>query len=253
MHVSRLVAIGDSFTEGYGDVVAGSDAVRGWADLAAVGIATAQSEPIEYANLAVRGRKLGRILDEQLDAAIALRPSHVSINGGGNDILRPRVTIDWVSGRLEDAVHRILAAGIVPVMVSGANPSRVMAGGGVMLRRGDALRDAVRGWADALDVPFVDNWTDALLQHGRFWTDDRLHLNAAGHARAAAAFLHALGHDAPAAWEDLEPVTTAEGRRDAVYYRTHVLPWIGRRLTGRSSGDGRTAKIAQPIAVAPLV
>jgi hypothetical protein len=27
------------------------------------------------------------------------------------------------------------------------------------------------------------------------------------------------------------------------YYRRYVLPWIGRRLTGRSSGDGRVAKI----------
>ena len=246
------MTIGDSFTEGYGDVVAGSDAVRGWADLAAVGLATSQGASIEYANLAVRGRKLGPILDEQLEAAIALRPSHLSINGGGNDILRPRVTIGWVSGRLEDAVHRILDAGIVPVMVSGANPSQVMAGGAVMLRRGDALRDAVRGWADALDVPFVDNWADAALREGRFWTDDRLHLNAAGHARVATTFLRALGHEAPAAWADLVPVTTAEGRRDAAYYRDHVLPWIGRRLTGRSSGDGRTAKIAEPIVVETL-
>jgi hypothetical protein len=30
-----------------------------------------------------------------------------------------------------------------------------------------------------------------------------------------------------------------------------VLPWIGRRLTGRSSGDGRTAKIAELTVVDP--
>jgi lysophospholipase L1-like esterase len=251
MHATRLVAIGDSFTEGYGDDQP-DGTVRGWADLAAVGIATAQGEPIEYANLAVRGRLLAPILDEQLDAAIALRPSHLSINGGGNDLLRPRVTIEWVSGRLEQAVHRILDAGITPVMVSGANPSGVMAGGGLMGRRGDALRDAVRAWSVDLDVPFVDNWTDAELQHGRFWTDDRLHLNATGHARAATTFLRALGLEAPAAWRDLVPRTTAEGRRDAVYYRTHVMPWIGRRLTGRSSGDGRAPKLAAPVVVEPL-
>jgi hypothetical protein len=30
-----------------------------------------------------------------------------------------------------------------------------------------------------------------------------------------------------------------------------VLPWIGRRLTGRSSGDGREAKIATLTPVDP--
>jgi hypothetical protein len=43
-----------------------------------------------------------------------------------------------------------------------------------------------------------------------------------------------------------EVETAAPGepsRRTADYYRRYVLPWIGRRLTGRSSGDGRVAKI----------
>ena len=37
----------------------------------------------------------------------------------------------------------------------------------------------------------------------------------------------------------------------ADYYRRYVLPWIGRRLTGRSSGDGRVAKIAELTVVDP--
>ena len=40
-------------------------------------------------------------------------------------------------------------------------------------------------------------------------------------------------------------------RRTADYYRRFVLPWIGRRLTGRSSGDGRAAKIAELTPVDP--
>ncbi len=59
---------------------------------------------------------------------------------------------------------------------------------------------------------------------------------------------------------DLPPVGTPvivvspggeRSRRTAEYYRRFVLPWIGRRLTGRSSGDGRRAKIAELTVVDP--
>jgi hypothetical protein len=36
---------------------------------------------------------------------------------------------------------------------------------------------------------------------------------------------------------------------EARYYREHVLPWVGRRLRGRSSGDDRAAKHAAWIPV----
>ena len=83
-------AIGDSFTEGVGDELP-DGTVRGWADFVALGLAAAAREPVRYANLAIRGRKLGPIVDEQLEAAIALRPEVISFNGGGNDMLRPRM------------------------------------------------------------------------------------------------------------------------------------------------------------------
>lgn len=76
------VAIGDSFTEGVGgDLPDGR--VRGRADLVALGLALASTEPVIYANLAIRGRLLAPILAEQLDAAITLKPALLSINGGG--------------------------------------------------------------------------------------------------------------------------------------------------------------------------
>ena len=67
-------AIGDSFTEGVGDDLP-DGSTRGWADFVALGLARAAApDPVRYANLAIRGRKLGPIIDEQLEAAIALRP-----------------------------------------------------------------------------------------------------------------------------------------------------------------------------------
>ena len=88
--VPAYAAIGDSFTEGVGDELP-DGTVRGWADFVALGLAAAAREPIGYANLAIRGRKLGPIVDEQLEVAIGLRPEVISFNGGGNDMLRPRM------------------------------------------------------------------------------------------------------------------------------------------------------------------
>lgn len=249
--IRSFVAIGDSFTEGVGDELP-DGSVRGWADFVAAGLATAQGEPVRYGNLAIRGRKLAGILHEQLDAAIALRPDAISINGGGNDILRPKVSIDHVGSRLADAAHRIAAAGIRPILLSGGNPSQVMPLGAAMQRRGDALARAVQSRISDLDAPYVDNWSDRELRSPRFWSSDRLHLNAAGHAHVATNVLRALGHEAPVGWRDLTGASNAEGRRDLAYYREYVLPWLGRRFTGRSSGDGRDPKLPQLVEVPPL-
>lgn len=248
------VAIGDSFTEGVGDELP-DGRVRGWADLVAIGLArvgaTAQ-EPVRYANLAVRGRKLAPIVEEQLPAAIALRPELLTINGGGNDLLRPRVSVDRVADALLRAVRAATAEGIHVLLLSGANPSAVMPMGGLLRRRGNELAAAVRDRHPADGVTVVDNWGDEGLEDLRYWSSDRLHLNPLGHARVAANVLRSLDVPVPAEWGVDEVAAAAPGpraRRTAAYYRDHVLPWLGRRLTGRSSGDGRTAKIPalQPV------
>jgi hypothetical protein len=58
----------------------------------------------------------------------------------------------------------------------------------------------------------------------------------------------------PEEWGVAEVAAAPAGpksRNTAVYYREYVLPWIGRRLTGRSSGDGRAAKrpALEPVAL----
>ncbi|KQV08075.1 SGNH/GDSL hydrolase family protein [Leifsonia sp. Root112D2] len=240
------VAIGDSFTEGVGDERADGRA-RGWADFVALGLAAATTEPVRYANLAIRGRKLGPLIAEQLQPGIELRPELLSVNGGGNDIMRPRVSIEAVARQLDDAVTAALAAGIHVLLLSGANPSQHLPFGGVVRTRGERLARAVRAHYPRQNVTFVDNWADAGLEDIRYWSADKLHLNALGHARVASNVLTALGVAVPSAWGVEEVAAAPPGERarnTAAYYRSFVLPWIGRRLTGRSSGDGRVAKIA---------
>lgn len=250
---TSYVAIGDSFTEGVGDDL-GDGRVRGWADLVASALAAAADEPVLYANLAVRGRKLGPIVSEQLDAALAMRPQLLSINGGGNDIMRRRVSVDDIAAQTARAVRAAMDAGIHVLLLSGANPSDNLPGGRTVQRRGDELAVRVRARVPEHGVTFVDNFADAGLRDLRYWSLDRLHLNAFGHARVASNVLTALGVPVPAAWQVEEVAAQAPlGRRapSLAYYREYVLPWIGRRLTGRSSGDGRSAKYPELTPVDP--
>lgn len=247
-------AIGDSFTEGVGDELP-DGSVRGWADFVALGLAKeAAPEPVRYANLAIRGRKLGPIVDEQLEAAIALKPEAISFNGGGNDMLRPRMPEELVAERFRQAVHRIRDEGIHVLMLSGANPTDHLPLGRVFDARGVRLTKALYDLASLDGVTFVDNFADRGLRDIRYWSADKLHLNSLGHARVASNVLTALGVPVPEEWGVAEVAAAPAGprsRNTAVYYREYVLPWIGRRLTGRSSGDGRTAKraVLEPVAL----
>ncbi len=244
----RYVAMGDSFTEGVGDDLP-DGRLRGWADLVALGLAAASDTPVSYANLAVRGRLLGPILAEQLEPALAQAPDLLSLCGGGNDLMRPRVEISYVVDLMSEVVDRALDSGAHMLVLSGGNPSRHLPMGAVMQRRGDRLAEAARDAFARPGVTLVDNWADPLLAERQYWSVDKLHLNALGHTRVASNVLEALGMAVPADWAGTEAAAATRVPGTAAYYREYVLPWIGRRLTGRSSGDGRPPKrpVLEPV------
>jgi hypothetical protein len=85
------------------------------------------------------------------------------------------------------------------------------------------------------------------VQDRRAWDTDRLHLSPEGHTRVALRAGQLLGLDVPAdpdqPWPPLPPRGTLEIRRDDIHWaREHLVPWIGRRLRGQSSGDQAVAK-----------
>jgi lysophospholipase L1-like esterase len=236
----RFVAIGDSFTEGVGDELP-DGRVRGWADIAAQGWADALGRPIQYANLAIRGKLAWPIVEEQLEPALALGPTHLSFNGGGNDMLRPRTDVEHIADSFSRVLRRCDEQGVTLILLSGANPAGQLPLGSLIQRRGDELSAAVlRRIANRPDVIRALNWPDRELSTGAYWSADRLHMNANGHHRVAARVLHALGFEPPAQW--WSPAERADGPAGLAYYRQHVGPWVKRRITRTSSGDGRTAK-----------
>jgi hypothetical protein len=79
------------------------------------------------------------------------------------------------------------------------------------------------------------------------WSVDRLHLSPHGHAHVCAAVLEALGVAPPFPPPPPEspappPSAFAARRADLAWGYEYFLPWVGRRLRGRSSGDGVSAK-----------
>jgi lysophospholipase L1-like esterase len=246
------VAIGDSFTEGLGDSLPdGSE--RGWADLVAAGLAAGEGKTVHYANLAIRGRLLEPIINEQLTAALALSPppTLLSLNGGGNDMMRPGGDMARLASLTEQAIRRCADAGVRMVLLSGADPSERLPFGSLMRRRGEALTDLVASFSSRYDIVFVDVFHDQEIRKAGYWSSDRLHLNAAGHRRVAGLVLTALGHPIAAHVIDPDPNASRGVLAEARYYGEHVIPWLHRRVRGRSSGDNRTAKFPDWAAIEP--
>lgn len=235
---ARYVAVGDSFTEGLGDLRA-DGTLRGWADLVAAQAADG------YANLAVRGKLLGQIIDDQLEPALALRPDLVTFAGGGNDLLRPRADIANLRRLFDLAVARFQDTGATVVVFTGANPSDHLPMKRVLQAHGEVFGQVAREVAARRGVLLVDLWPDPVLRDRRYWSDDHLHLNTAGHQQVAARVLDALRLVRPEVWTDPAPAvppSTRPMREQLEFYRQHVGPWVRRRLTGRSSGDNRPPK-----------
>ncbi|MFE9256648.1 SGNH/GDSL hydrolase family protein [Streptomyces sp. NPDC006879] len=243
---TSYVAIGDSFTEGVGDP--GPDGgFLGWADRLAVLLADRRPEgEFRYANLAVRGRLLDQIVEEQVPRARELAPDLVSFCGGGNDIIRPGSDPDLVAERFERAVADLTSA-VGTVMITTGFDTR----GVPVLRhlRGKVATYTahVRAIADRHGCPVLDLWSLKSVQDRRAWDGDRLHLSPEGHTRVALRAAQVLGLDVPTdpdqPWPPLRPRGSAEATRDNIHWaREHLVPWIGRRLRGESSGDHVEAK-----------
>lgn len=245
----RYVALGDSFTEGLQDDLGPAGRHRGWADRVADALATHEGG-LAYANLAVRGRLLDQVVDEQLPAALDLAPDLVTFHAGPNDVLRPRLDLSGLLHRYAAAVARLRDAGaeVVVFTVIGRAGGRGRLVDAVAARFA-AFNQQVRATAARHGAVVVDLGTVEAMRDPRLWHEDRLHLNAAGHARVAAAALEALGVDdpellggAPGWWRTSLPAAPRADRRSALatearWVRHHLLPWVGRRVRGVSSGD----------------
>ncbi|NYE94937.1 lysophospholipase L1-like esterase [Psychromicrobium silvestre] len=246
---SRYVAMGDSFTEGIGDPEPTSPGGhRGWADRLAEELSKGHQD-FAYANLAIRGRLLQQILDEQLAPALALNPDLISISAGGNDLIRPGSDPDALAESLDAAVGKMAASGATVLLFNGPDirDTPVL---GLVRGRVAIYNENLRTVAARHDAVIADMWSLRELSGPAMWDDDRLHFSPLGHHRIAMMTLEAL--NVPHRLEPLEPPplpvrTWREARtEDLVWAREFFVPWVLRRIRHQSSGDGVSAKRPTP-------
>lgn len=245
-----FIALGDSFTEGLDDPYPDGQSFRGWADRLAEHLAWDRPGS-RYANLAIRGKLLGQVVREQVPVAAAARPDLVTLCAGGNDIMRPSADPDAMAAELVGAVRTLRGTGARVVLFTGVDPRNVP-----LLRRTRPkvarYNDHLRRIADAEGCQLVDLWGMDSLYDWRAWSEDRLHLSAAGHQLVAWHTAELLGLSTGAGrfggdWRAAWPPPAHTGwltrrQADARWVRRHLAPWVGRRLRGKSSGDGRAPK-----------
>jgi lysophospholipase L1-like esterase len=241
-----FVAMGDSFTEGMNDAYP-DGTYRGWADLVAARLALDAGPTFGYANLAIRGRLLDQVVDEQLEPTLAMRPDLVSFAAGGNDVLRPRMDTFALVRRLEMVVRKVRAAGADVILFRFADIAAQLPAPRIVGPRAAALNDGASELADRYGGYLIDLFSDDAFRHPIMWSEDRLHLSPAGHRRVAAHVLNALDVGIEEDWLLVPPAPAptpwllARGA-DLRWARQHLAPWIGRHLVGRSSGDQLSPK-----------
>ena len=243
----RFVAIGDSQTEGVGDAPNPDGSDRGWADRFAE--ALARGNPgLLYANLAVRGRTAGQVRDDQLEPGLALEPDLVSVIAGMNDLIRPGFDLDEVLGILDDMERAFIGVGAVVMTITYPDPDGLGPLGGLIEDRVRAFNQGIRETAAANGTRVLDLEPIKATADPRLWRPDRLHLNPDGHERMAQGMLSLVAPElVEQSWRAPLPASPVKGTKEAVmdeaeWFFRYLAPWIGRRITGRSSGDGRVAK-----------
>ena len=175
-----------------------------------------------------------------MEPAVALRPDLITVSAGGNDVLRPGVDPDAIAARLGTALARLAGTDATLVLFTGVDVrfSPVLR----RIRGRVAVSDELlRGLAARHGALVADQWSLTAIQSADRWCEDRLHLNPSGHHEVARMVLTTLGVE-----HGIEPGRPSESphptwRRaradDLVWTGRHVLPWVGRRIRGVSSGD----------------
>ena len=239
----RYVAIGDSSTEGLDDRAPGRG-LRGWSFRLADALAHAH-DGLLYANLAVRGKRTREVRDEQLAPALAMRPDLLSVFAGTNDLLAVRFDAARIAADLEAmfAAGRAQGARVLTFTLPDLAP--VMPLARPLAPRVRALAAEVRAAASRTGVTLVDLAAYEVAVDPRLWSADRIHANAAGHARIAAALAHALAlPSSDDTWRMPLPLMRASTtlERASEEWRWicgHLLPWIAAGLAGRRTTDRR--------------
>lgn len=254
MKYTRFIACGDSFTEGMSDEIVDGQ-YRGFADRMADVLAR-QSAEFTYANFAVRGKLIHQVAAEQVPIALTFvtgPETLFSFHAGANDVLRPNYKPNISLPLYTKTVRQIAASGATVLLFTVLERTdRQGRTAELWATRFTEFNKNVRAVAAEVGAIVADANEEGLLSDRRFLANDRLHLNVLGHDRVAQGILEKLGMPFDTTWREPLPqadrlTRTMRYSSNAKWVATFFLPWIWRRVRGRSSGDGRSAKHSGPV------
>jgi lysophospholipase L1-like esterase len=243
---SRYVAIGDSQTEGLWD---GNDAVGflGFADRLAA-LIDSFHPGLQYANLAIRGKRVAHVLHEQLPPALAMQPDLITVCVGMNDVIQPGRSFGRALTNLEYIYAALAESGATVVTTTFPNVAQFLPLGRLVSGRLARINAAIRAAADQYGFRLVDLYGAASMRDLDTWDVDRVHASTKGHILFAAAAAEALNlpgsnHD----WAESGggPTRLPFGSRTygkLRWMQEKFMPWVWRRLRGKSSAEGRVPK-----------
>jgi lysophospholipase L1-like esterase len=242
----RYVALGDSQTEGLWD---GDDAsgVEGFADRLAARLEELHPG-VRYANLAVRGRRIRDVLDDQLPRAIAMRPDLITSCIGMNDVTRPGPSFATALQDIDLLHDRLAETGATIVTTTFPDLEKILPVGRFLAGRVVQINAVIRAAAVRHGFRLVDLYDAASMGDPDVWSPDRVHGSPLGHALFAAAAAEALelpgsSHDwATSRGDAVRPGLQSRMYSQALWTQNLLMPWIWRHLRGLSSGNDRGPK-----------
>jgi lysophospholipase L1-like esterase len=254
MAFQRFIVLGDSYSEGMTDEIIDGK-YRGWADRVADVMAQAHSD-FTYVNLAVRGKLIGQVVEDQVPTALTFitgPDTLVSFHAGANDALRPGYQAHIAISLYQEAVRLIAKSGaqvmLFTVLERTGNKGK---GAEIWEKRFSEFNKGVRAVGAEVGAIVVDANEEQFLSDRRFLAFDRLHLNSIGHYRCSQAVLEKIGLPFDPTWRTPLPHAKktpwiVEKALTVAWFFIFALPWIMRRIQGKSSGDGRSAKYPLPV------
>jgi lysophospholipase L1-like esterase len=248
----RYVAIGDSSTEGLEDPDP-AGGYRGWADRLAQHIADGQEEPLEYANLAIRGLRMHEIRVVQLEDALAMEPDLISVFGGVNDVIGARCDFDAMRADYVIIFSEARRIGATAISFTMPDPAAINPIGTHLRERVSRLNQIIRSEAARYGALVLDFERYPVAQDPRLWFEDRLHGNELGHQLVAAALAWRLGIAGfdqdwaePLTGEVPKPRGREQFTGDFDWTVHYLVPWLGKGIRRIPHGLGVDRKRPVP-------
>ncbi|HUG84044.1 MAG TPA: SGNH/GDSL hydrolase family protein [Euzebya sp.] len=192
MTYRRFVAIGDSLTQGFGDVYP-DGRLRGFADLLAAALRQVDDRAA-YANLARPSVRAHEVLSHQVPEAVAFQPDLVTAIAGINDVIALTFPARRVQSHLDAIFAELRAGAPQATIMTAALPDLSHLSTVARMWRGRvaALDRGTREAAARHGVVVVDLQAQAPLTRHEL-AMDRVHPSPSGHLRFARAFAASLG------------------------------------------------------------